>query len=98
MKTKTLATCVAVGAVTAAPAPAWAQAISKEYTSLTLAVFAVIIAITMYVTYLAAKRTKTTADFYAAAGGVSGLQNGWAIAGDYLSAASFLGIAGLISL
>ena len=41
---------------------------------------------------------KTTADFYAAGGGVSGLQNGWAIAGDYLSAASFLGIAGLISL
>ena len=98
MKTKTLVTCLAVGAVTAAPSPAWAQAISKEYTSLTLAVFAVIISITMYVTYLAAKRTKTTADFYAAAGGVSGLQNGWAIAGDYLSAASFLGIAGLISL
>jgi len=98
MKTKTLATCLVVGAVTAAPSPAWAQAISKQYTSLTLAVFAVIIAITMYVTYLAAKRTKTTADFYAAAGGVSGLQNGWAIAGDYLSAASFLGIAGLISL
>ena len=98
MKAKTLATCLAVGAVTAAASPARAQAISKEYTSLTLAVFAVIIAITMYVTYLAAKRTKTTADFYAAAGGVSGLQNGWAIAGDYLSAASFLGIAGLISL
>jgi len=98
MKTKTIVTCLAVGAVTAAASPAWAQAISKEYTSLTLAVFAVIIAITMYVTYLAAKRTKTTADFYAAAGGVSGLQNGWAIAGDYLSAASFLGIAGLISL
>ena len=52
----------------------------------------------MYVTYLAAKRVKTVADFYAAGGGVSGLQNGWAIAGDYLSAASFLGIAGLISL
>ena len=52
----------------------------------------------MYVTYVAAKRVKTAADFYAAGGGVSGLQNGWAIAGDYLSAASFLGIAGLISL
>ena len=61
-------------------------------------VFAAIIALTMYVTYLAAKRVKTAADFYAAGGGVSGLQNGWAIAGDYLSAASFLGIAGLISL
>ena len=60
--------------------------------------FAAIIGVTMYVTYLAAKRVKTAADFYAAGGGVSGLQNGWAIAGDYLSAASFLGIAGLISL
>ena len=49
-------------------------------------------------TYIAAKRVKTAADFYAAGGGVTGLQNGWAIAGDYLSAASFLGIAGLISL
>ena len=51
----------------------------------------------MYVTYVAAKRVKTTADFYAAGGGVSGLQNGWAIAGDYLSAASFLGICGMIA-
>jgi cation/acetate symporter len=97
MKRKTIATCLAAGALAAA-SPAWAQAISKEYTTLSLAVFAAIIGLTMYVTYRAAKRTKTTADFYAAAGGVSGLQNGWAIAGDYLSAASFLGIAGLISL
>ncbi len=48
----------------------------------------------MYVTYLAAKRVKSASDFYTAGGGVTGLQNGWAIAGDYLSAASFLGIAG----
>ena len=61
-------------------------------------VFGAIIALTMFVTYLAAKRVKSVADFYTAGGGVSGLQNGWAIAGDYLSAASFLGIAGLISL
>ena len=60
--------------------------------------FAVIISITMYVTYLAAKRVRSASDFYTAGGGVSGFQNGWAIAGDYLSAASFLGIAGLISL
>ena len=40
---------------------------------------------------------KSASDFYTAGGGVTGLQNGWAIAGDYLSAASFLGIAGLIS-
>jgi len=79
-------------------APAFAQAVSKDYTYLTFAVFGAIIALTMYVTYVAAKRTKTTADFYAASSSVTGLQNGWAIAGDYLSAASFLGIAGLISL
>ncbi len=83
----------------AAPAAAFAQtAVNPKYTWLTFAVFAAIIGITMYITYLAAKRTKTAADFYAAGGGISGLQNGWAIAGDYLSAASFLGIAGLISL
>jgi cation/acetate symporter len=90
----------ALGAVLAlACEPALAQtAVSSKYQFLTFGVFAAIIAVTMYVTYLAAKRVKTAADFYTAGGGVSGLQNGWAIAGDYLSAASFLGIAGLISL
>ena len=73
-------------------------AVNPQYMWLTFAVFAAIISLTMFITYRAAKRTKTTADFYAAGGGMSGLQNGWAIAGDYLSAASFLGIAGLISL
>jgi len=79
--------------------PVFAQgAVADKWKWLTFLVFGTIIAVTMFVTYLAAKRVKTTADFYAAGGGVSGLQNGWAIAGDYLSAASFLGIAGLISL
>ncbi len=91
---------VSIGAVAAAVAasPAFAQAVSSDWRILTFGVFGAIIAVTMWVTYLAAKRTKTAADFYTAGGGVSGLQNGWAIAGDYLSAASFLGIAGLISL
>src|SRR5208283_2299956 len=79
--------------------PALAQAEpAADYRWLTFSVFAVIIAMTMFVTYLAAKRVRSASDFYTAGGGVSGLQNGWAIAGDYLSAASFLGIAGLISL
>jgi cation/acetate symporter len=79
--------------------PVYAQAAAGQGNRLlTLSVFAVIIAITMYVTYLAAKRVRSASDFYTAGGGVSGWQNGWAIAGDYLSAASFLGIAGLISL
>jgi cation/acetate symporter len=73
-------------------------AVADEFKWMTFAVFGVIIAITMGVTYWAAKHTHTTSEFYAAGRSVSGIQNGWAIAGDYLSAASFLGIAGLISL
>ena len=98
MKTRLLAFAV-LAASTAIATPALAQgAVAAKWQWLTFAVFGVIIAITMYVTFLAAKRVKSAADFYTAGGGVSGLQNGWAIAGDYLSAASFLGIAGLISI
>jgi len=73
-------------------------AVADQYKPMTFAVFGLIIAVTMYITYRAAKQTHSTADFYAAGRSVSAAQNGWAIAGDYLSAASFLGIAGLISL
>ncbi|MCE1226857.1 MAG: cation acetate symporter [Geobacteraceae bacterium] len=65
---------------------------------ITIGMFGVIIAITLGVVVWAAKKTTTASDFYAAGGGVTGLQNGWAIAGDYMSAASFLGMSGLISL
>lgn len=75
-----------------------AGAVSPQYRFLTFLVFGAIIALTMYVTWRAASRVHSASDFYTAGGGISGLQNGWAIAGDYLSAASFLGIAGLISL
>jgi cation/acetate symporter len=79
--------------------PAHAEASAAgQYRWLTFAVFAAVILLTMYITFLAAKRVKSASDFYTAGGGITGLQNGWAIAGDYLSAASFLGIAGLISL
>ena len=54
--------------------------------------------ITLGITYWAARRTKTSAEFFAAGGTVSAAQNGFALAGDYMSAASFLGIAGLVSL
>jgi cation/acetate symporter len=77
---------------------AGAGAVADEFKWMTFAVFGAIIAITMYITYWAARQTHTTSEFYAAGRSVTGLQNGWAIAGDYLSAASFLGIAGLISL
>ena len=96
-RTKAVA-LVGLAAVGLTALPALAQgAVAPNYRWLTFAVFAAIIGVTMYVTFLAAKRVKSASDFYTAGGGVSGLQNGWAIAGDYLSAASFLGIAGLIS-
>lgn len=61
-------------------------------------IFFAVIALTLYITYWAAKQTTTASDFYTAGGSLTGWQNGMAIAGDYLSAASFLGIAGAISL
>jgi cation/acetate symporter len=88
----------ATPAPAAAPAPLKKQVTLKANKAITLSMFAVIISITLGVVVWAAKRTKTTADFYAAGGGITGTQNGWAIAGDYMSAASFLGISGLISL
>ncbi|MGI2328619.1 solute symporter family protein [Planococcus sp. YIM B11945] len=63
-----------------------------------ISIFLVIVAMTLVITYFAAKRTNSTSDFYTAGGGLTGWQNGMAIAGDYLSAASFLGIAGSIAL
>jgi cation/acetate symporter len=63
-----------------------------------LATFAVVVGITLGITYWASKRVSTATDFWAAGRGLTGPQNGFAIAGDYMSAASFLGIAGLIFL
>lgn len=61
-----------------------------------IAVFGSFILLTLGITRWAARRTKTTSDFYAAGGGITGFQNGLAIAGDYVSAASFLGISAQI--
>ncbi|HEX9115641.1 MAG TPA: cation acetate symporter [Anaerolineae bacterium] len=65
--------------------------------SLTLILFLIIVAITLVITYWASRRTQTAKQFYAAGRQITGLQNGIAVAGDYMSAASFLGIAGLIA-
>ena len=61
-----------------------------------IAMFLAFVSATLGITYWAAKRTRSTKDFYAAGGSITGLQNGLAIAGDYMSAASFLGISGLV--
>jgi len=61
-----------------------------------IGMFIVFVLSTLGITYWAAGRTKTTADFYTAGGGISGFQNGLAIAGDYMSAATLLGLSSLI--
>lgn len=63
-----------------------------------IVMFLLFVVATLGITYWAAKRTKTAKDFYTAGGGITGFQNGLAIAGDYMSAASFLGISGLVYL
>src|SRR5690348_15570646 len=63
-----------------------------------LVIFGIVLAVTLGITYWASKRATGTVGFYAAGRQITGAQNGLAISGDYLSAASFLGIAGLIFL
>src|SRR3954453_18770170 len=65
--------------------------------SVAIGFFVLFILITLGITYWAARRTRTTEHFYAAGRTISPGQNGFALAGDYMSAASFLGIAGLVS-
>lgn len=78
-------------------APALSGAVEKQPLNVTAVImFLIFVAATLAITYWAAKRTRTAADFYTAGGGITGFQNGLAIAGDYMSAASFLGISGLV--
>lgn len=65
---------------------------------LNIAIFGAFIAVTLYIVTRAGKTTSESADFYTGGASFSGTQNGLAIAGDYLSAASFLGIVGSIAL
>jgi cation/acetate symporter len=78
-------------------APAAAQTAIGQPNPVAMVFFFVFIAITLGITYWAARRTRTTEHFYAAGRTISPAQNGFALAGDYMSAASFLGIAGLVS-
>ncbi|MGH6643343.1 MAG: sodium:solute symporter family transporter, partial [Bradyrhizobium sp.] len=66
--------------------------------NLTLGIFGIILLITLGITYWAARRTSTTADFYAADSQLTAAQNGFALAGDWCSAAAFLGFTGLTAL
>ncbi|MGO8955574.1 MAG: cation acetate symporter [Rhodomicrobium sp.] len=94
-----LALALAASAVPLSPSFAEAVSGAVEKQSLNIeaiVMFAVFVGLTLVITYIAAKRTKSASDFYAAGGGITGFQNGLAMAGDYMSAASFLGISGLV--
>ncbi|WP_436525253.1 solute symporter family protein [Actinoplanes sp. HUAS TT8] len=75
-----------------------AEASASTSRTLTITLFLIFVAITLAITIWASRQTKTATDFYAGGRQFSGFQNGMAIGGDYMSAASFLGIAGLIAL
>ncbi len=80
---------------------AWAEALTGEVKKQPLNIAAIVmffifVGATLYITYWAAKKNKSTKDFYTAGGGISGFKNGLAIAGDYMSAASFLGISAMV--
>jgi cation/acetate symporter len=75
-----------------------AEATDTTARNLTIALFLVFVAVTLGITVWASRQTKSATDFYAGGRSFSGFQNGMAIGGDYMSAASFLGIAGIIAL
>jgi len=89
-----LATAVAGGAIAAGADMGATQQQATNWTAIVM--FALFVGFTLYITKVAAARTKSAADFYTGGGGITGFQNGLAIAGDYMSAASFLGISGLV--
>src|SRR5215218_4572289 len=75
-----------------------AKFVPGEANSVAIVFFLVFVGIALAISWWASRRTRTTEQFYAAGHNVTGFQNGLALAGDYMSAASFLGIAGLVAL
>ncbi|WP_169719578.1 cation acetate symporter [Chitinilyticum litopenaei] len=99
---KSLHTLGAAALLACATAPTWAAgaidgAVAKRDLNWhAIIMFFIFVAFTLGITYWAARRTRSAKDFYAAGGGITGFQNGLAIAGDYMSAASFLGISAMV--
>ncbi len=87
-------TGLAAGAYAAGADLGQAEKQATNWTAITM--FALFVVATLFITKWAAAKTKSAADFYTAGGGITGFQNGLAIAGDYMSAASFLGISAAV--
>ncbi|HFD3848518.1 MULTISPECIES: cation/acetate symporter ActP [Serratia] len=98
---KRLCSALSAAALLLLPDLAYADAIGGEVHRQPLNIQAIVMFIlfvgaTLYITYWASKRTRSRQDYYTAGGRITGLQNGLAIAGDFMSAASFLGISALV--
>jgi len=92
----TVAAFFAVAASVYAASPDVGQTQKQAINWTAICMFGVFVLLTLFITKWAAARTKSAADFYTAGGGITGFQNGLAIAGDYMSAASFLGISAAV--
>ncbi|MDC7717693.1 cation acetate symporter [Vogesella sp. DC21W] len=95
---RTLATLLALSASPLALAgPAMAGAVEKQPLNVAaIGMFMVFVVLTLGITYWASRRTRSASDFYTAGGGITGFQNGLAIAGDYMSAATLLGLSSMV--
>ncbi|WP_338766661.1 cation acetate symporter [Massilia sp. METH4] len=89
-----LASLAVAGSALAAPDLGEATKQATNWTAIMM--FAAFVVLTLFITKWAAKRTRSASDFYTAGGGITGFQNGLAIAGDFMSAASFLGISAAV--
>ncbi|MGO4325971.1 cation/acetate symporter ActP [Cupriavidus sp. 2TAF22] len=96
MKRIFLSPALLLAALPALPAHAATSAVGQGLNLIAIAMFLVFVASTLVVTRWAAKKNNSVADHYAAGGKITAMQNGWAIAGDYMSAASLLGISALV--
>ncbi len=97
LRTTLLALGIALAAAAAHAAGAdLGQAVKQATNWTAISMFAGFVVLTLFITKWAAAKTKSASDFYTAGGGITGFQNGLAIAGDYMSAASFLGISAAV--
>ncbi|MDE2368893.1 MAG: cation acetate symporter [Burkholderiales bacterium] len=91
-----IAAALAVASTATLAAEDLGQTVKQQTNWTAIAMFVAFVVMTLFITKWAAARTKSAADFYTAGGGITGFQNGLAIAGDYMSAASFLGISAAV--
>jgi cation/acetate symporter len=96
MKRLALLACYTLSILPVAAQAAPASSIAQGHNTLAIGMFLVFVASTLFITKWAARRNNSVSDHYAAGGKITALQNGWAIAGDYMSAASLLGISALV--